>query len=108
LHLSPLIRDIIRADATYFVENGFISSRLHKLVLQWLEGRVDSSEVCRNVAKWLESDAQYFNSLATSLCQHHWYIYPLMWIMMRVVPKRLKAWASQIRREGIHGEKAQI
>jgi len=100
VHLSPLVRDIIRADANYFHRNGFIGPRFYETVLLWLEGKKANKVVTNDIADWLDSDAKYFDELSSSLCRHHWYIYPLMWIMMKVVPRRLRAYASKIRKEG--------
>jgi len=96
--LSPLVVDIVKADARYFLNNRFICPHFYDSVMLWLGGK-DNKEAVDAVAHWLESDADYFDYLAKSLCRHHWYIYPLMWIMMKVVPKRLRTYARKLGRQ---------
>jgi len=96
--LSPLVKDIVASDAMYFVKNRFISRHLFKRMLSWLNGN-DDRVAPSKAAEWLESDAEYFEHLADSLCRHHWYIYPLMWVMMKVVPARLRHYANKLKED---------
>jgi len=97
MRVSGLVDKIIRADASYFLRNGFISSDEYERVLQWLEGNQDS-EIQLKVAEWLESDAQYFMDLAQALVNYHWFILPFMSVFTSVVPKRLKKYADELRK----------
>ena len=98
MELSRLVRSITRADARYFLENGFISQRLYDAVQRWLEGR-DDRHTRAVVAGWLESDARYFRELARALLKHHWYIFPIMLVLVTVVPGRLQKYADRLREE---------
>lgn len=99
MRLSELVTAIVRADACYFLENGFIRQSLYHAVQRWLEGG-DDKHVRAVVAGWLDSDARYFRRLACALLRHHWYIFPVMLVLVTVVPKRLQKYADYLREEG--------
>lgn len=95
--LSNLIREIIKADASYFLENNFISEVKHQAVIEWLGGTNDSNTQLL-IAGWLESDSKYFIQLRPALSRRHWYIFPLMWIFVSLMAKRLIKSAKELRK----------
>lgn len=98
--MSDLTRAIIKADVGYFYKNKFISRKLYRDVLQWLDG-TENREVEKVIADWLESDALYLEELAPAICHHHWFIWPFVWVMMKAGPMRLRKEAEELElREG--------
>ncbi len=96
MKLSSLVYDIVVSDADYFAKNGFIMPDERDRVVKWLNGHQDD-EIQLKVADWLESDGQYFDDLASALCRFHWFIWPFMLVLVKVVPKRLKKYAKELR-----------
>lgn len=96
IKLSKLVKEIILADAEYFSKNHFVPEGVLSKVKKWLGDQQDK-ETQLMIADWLDSDAVYFKRLATALCNHHWYIYPIMRVMMWIVPKRLRKYAEELR-----------
>jgi len=96
IKLSKLVKEIILADAEYFSKNHFVSEGVLSKVKKWLGDQQDK-ETQLMIADWLDSDAVYFKRLAVALCSHHWYIYPFMWIMIKMVPKRLREYVNELR-----------
>jgi len=96
--LTGLVAEVVKADADYFLSNGFIPRSKYISVMDWLDTGNDC-EAQRTAAKWLESDAQYFRELAGALIRHHWYMAPLMAAMVYFVPKALQKRADKLRSE---------
>ena len=98
MKLTGLVAKVVKADAKYFLDNGFISRVKHQSVIDWLATGNDC-DAQRTAAKWLESDAEYFRELAWALIRHHWYVAPLMAAMVYFVPKALKKRADKLLAE---------
>lgn len=96
IKLSKLVKEIILADAEYFSKNHFILDDIPLRVRNWIGDQQDK-EIQLMVADWLDSDANYFKRLAKALCKHHWYIYPFMWVMIKITPNRLRKYAKELR-----------
>jgi len=94
--MKGLIARVIEADASYFLRNDFITGETWERVMSWLEGNEDD-EIQLEIAGWLESDAEYFRKLARALIRHHWYIAPLMAVMVHFVSRRLSRYARRLR-----------
>ena len=98
MKLTGLVAKVVRADARYFVSNGFITTEVYQSVIDWLETGQDCTAQL-TAAKWLESDAEYFRELAWALIVHHWYMAPLMAAMVYFVPKALQKRVKRLRTE---------
>ena len=101
MKISTLVHDIILADADYFAKNGFTTPEECDRVKEWLHGKKDA-EIQLRVADWLESDGEYLGKLGAALRRHHWFIWPLMWVMMKVVPRRLRKYAEELRKQNLN------
>ncbi len=95
MRTSKLVDEIIKADANYFAGEDFITYEAYRRIRYWLNSGGDN-EAQLKAASWLRSDAEYFKELAKALCRHHWYIYPLMALMMWIVPRRLRKYANEL------------
>lgn len=96
MKLTGLVAKVVRADADYFLNNSFIPISVYQDVLSWL----DSGAECPaqlTAGDWLESDADYFKKLAWALIKHHWYVAPLMAVMVFFVSRTLRKWAGKLR-----------
>jgi len=98
IKLSKLVKEIILADAEYFSKNHFVPDDTLFRVKKWIGDQQDK-ETQLMIADWLDSDAVYFKRLAVALPEHHWYIYPFMWIMIKMGPKRLRRYAKELRED---------
>lgn len=97
--MNALTRRILQADADYFARKSFISSETRDRVRKWLNGNKDK-EIQIEAANWLECDADWVEQVAPAVCRFHWFLLifdPLILFAMRVIPKKLRREAKELR-----------
>jgi len=96
MRTSKLVDEIIVADSIYFYKQKFISAQQCNAVKCWIEG-VDDEPTQFMAASWLNEDAYYFEQLSKFLCRYHWFMWPIMWLFLKIVPGRLRGYARKLR-----------
>jgi hypothetical protein len=90
MRLSNFLDTVVRADAQYFRDQGFISEGECQRVLRWLDGAKDA-EIEHRVIGWLKADAKYLAENGRAAAKLLWYIWPFVilgvWVMRRVVER---------------------
>ena len=84
---------IIKEDALYFLEQGFIRDDEYQRVLAWLASKSDP-EIQRKIADWLKGDSKYLARAGGSTVRIFWYLAPFviwaLWVMRRVLSRKSK------------------
>jgi len=96
IHLSNLEDAIIRADAQYFLDEGFINDDVYQRVLNWLEGKEDA-DAQAIVASWIEKDAEWMKSTESSFMAHFWYFAPMIKLGSGAMRNILMSRAKQLK-----------
>ena len=77
MRLSKFEDAIVRGNAQYFKEQGFINDDMHQRVLNWLDGTEDH-EAQAMVASWMECDAEWIASIEPRAMAYFWYVAPVV------------------------------
>lgn len=97
MRLSGFEGVIVRSDAVYFREQGFITISEYQGVLEWLNGKEDA-EIRQRVIGWMTSDARYLAECVGATARLLWYLWPLVylgvWVMRRTLQRRVKRLAG--------------
>ncbi|MDP1891501.1 MAG: hypothetical protein Q8K55_11475 [Gemmatimonadaceae bacterium] len=96
MRLSNLEDAWIRADAQYFLDEGFISQDIYQRVLKWLEGEEDS-ESQAIVASWMEKDAEWMKSVESGAMARFWYFAPVIKLGSGAMRNILVSRAKQLK-----------
>jgi hypothetical protein len=85
---------ILRADARWFLDSGFINEDTYRRVLAWLEGTEDS-EAQQIATSWMELDAQWVKRFEPAGMAFFWYVAPVVKLESYLIRKTLR---RQIKR----------
>ena len=96
MRLSNLEDVWIRADAQYFLDEGFISQDIYQRVLTWLDGKEDA-DTQAIVASWMEKDAEWIASIETKAMAYFWYVAPVIKLESLLMQRMLLSRAKELK-----------
>jgi len=96
-NLNKLEHAVIKADAQYFLNRGFIDKNTYHRVLGWLKNKNDR-EIQLMVADWLKSDTDYEPMIETASAKHFWFIAPFVILGLRLIKRMLNKTSNKLRR----------
>ncbi len=104
MRLSKFEDAIVRGNARYFRDQGFINDDLHRRVLDWLDGAEDP-EVQKAVISWMESDAEWIASIEPRAMERFWYVAPAIKLESILIRRILLSRVKELKGETAGGAK---
>lgn len=107
MRLSRFEDGIIRGNAQYFREQGFINDEMYRRVHNWLDGKEDD-EAQKAVMSWMESDAKWIASIESRAMAYFWYIAPAVKLESDVIRKILLSRVKKLSKKSQGNGKARV
>jgi hypothetical protein len=93
---------IIRSNARWFLDHGFINDDIYQRVLAWLEGTEDK-EIQLMVADWMALDADWVYRIEPVAMSYFWYASLVVKLESFLIRKMLLRRAKKLK-AGISGD----
>jgi hypothetical protein len=94
--LSKFEDAIVRSDARWFSDHGFINDEIYQRVLAWVEGAEDK-EIQAMVADWMALDADWLYRTEPAAMSYFWYVAPVVKLESYLIRKMLLSKVKKLR-----------
>jgi hypothetical protein len=91
---------IVKANARYFVKQGWEKPEFLEKIDRWLIDRKDK-QLSKKIEAWFRSDAQWTKEISPAMIRHFWYVAPVVWFLTMYMRKLLLIWAKEVE-DGHH------